>query len=139
MRGLYLSSEPFSGDLAAPLRSTDPFFHLVSLFCNLIQHNVFSYSLYLSLLIAKGEVRSPIIPSLPFAREGESLYHHPRPEPEQELSLSISLPVLKKPRLDHGAGGGGGGAGVGESGEGGGQDTPTGPGSPSNTSGFRSA
>ena len=60
---------------------------------------------------------------LPFAREGESLYH-PRPEPESELSLSISLPVLKKPRLD-------------ESGGGRGQDTPTGPVSPSNTSGFR--
>lgn len=106
-----------AGDLGAPLKSTDPFFHLISLFSNLIHHNVFSYSLYLSLLIAKGEVKSPIIPLLPFAREGESLYH-PRPD-ESELSLSIPLPVLKKPRLDHE-----------------GQDTPTGPVSPSNTSSF---
>ena len=130
-KSIFLSS----GDLSAPLRSTDPFFHLVSLFSNLIQHNVFSHSLYLSLLIAKGEVRSPIIPSLPFAREGESLYHHPRPEPESELSLSISLPVLKKPRLDLGPGGGVGGGGARDGGEGG-RDTPTGSGSP-NTSGFR--
>lgn len=113
-----MSSSIIIGDLGASLKATDPFFLLISLFSNLIHRNVFSYSLYLSLLIAKGEVKSPIIPLLPFAREGESLYH-PRPEPESELSLSISLPVLKKPRLGHG-----------------GQETPTRPASPSNTSGF---
>ena len=124
----YVCSSLNPGDLGAPLHSTDPFFHLVVLFSSLIRHNVFSYSLYLSLLIAKGEVKSPIIPLLPFARDGESLYHHPRPEPESELSLSISLPVLKKPRLEHGGGGEGGG-GV--------QETPSGLVSPSNMSGFR--
>ena len=107
-----------SGDLGSPLKSTDPFIHLISLFSNLIRHNVFCYSLYLSLLIAKGEVKSPIIPLLPFAREGENLYH-PRPDPEPELNLSISLPALKKARLDPG-----------------GQATPTGPASPSNASSF---
>ena len=78
---------------------------------------MFSYSHYLSLLIARGEVKSPIIPLLPFAKDGEGLFHS-RPDPDPELSLSISLPALKKARLDPGE-----------------VATPTGPISPSDASG----
>ena len=89
-------------DLSAPLQSTDPFFQLVVLFSELIHLNVFSYTMYLSTLIARGEIKSPIIPLLPFARDSDTIFHNrPKPEPEPELSLTISLPALKKPRLDN--------------------------------------
>ena len=53
---------------------------------------MFSYSLYLCNLIARGDAKSPIVPLLPFARD---LQHHQR---EQDLPLGLSL--LKKPRMD---------------------------------------
>lgn len=79
--------------------STNPFFHLLILFSELINLDVFSYTTYLSTLIARGEIKTPIIPRLPFARDSAegALLNHPKPEPEPELSLTISLP--KKPRL----------------------------------------
>ena len=89
-------------DLSAPLKSGDPFFQLIILFSELIRLNVFSYSSYLSTLIARGEVKSPIIPYLPFFREGEGEETRKRqlidPEP---LSLSISIPALKKARTEN--------------------------------------
>ena len=88
---------PILDDLSTPLKSSDPFFNLVVLFSELIRLNVFSYKMYLSTLIARGDVKCPIIPSLPFARDQEP------DDDSAQLSLPISLPVSKKPRLDNGA------------------------------------
>ncbi len=98
---LPLSFDPsHPDDLSSPVCSTDSFFHLLILFSELIRLDVFSYTNYLSTLTARGEIKTPIIPQLPFARDPSdgAILNHPKPEPEQELSLTISLP--KKPRLD---------------------------------------
>lgn len=66
---------------------------------------MFSYTTYLSTLISRGEVKSPIIPYLPFAREEtDSLDgHRKRPARDTEtLHCSIPLPALKRPHLDQG-------------------------------------
>lgn len=76
---------------------TDPFFKLVILYAELIRLDVFSYRLFLSTLIARGESRPPIIPCLPFARDGEPDKSRKR---QDSFSLSIPLPALKKPRYD---------------------------------------
>lgn len=89
-------THPHKDDLAAPLKSTDAFFQLVLLFSELIRLNVFSYTNYLSTLIARGEIKSPIIPLLPFARDAQVAIGPP-------LSLTISYPAVKKPRLDNGS------------------------------------
>lgn len=68
----------------------------------MIRLNVFSYSSYLSTLIAKGEVKSPIIPYLPFIKDGEGEEGRKRPLHDTEpLSLSISIPALKKARTEN--------------------------------------
>ena len=72
---------------------------MVILFSELIRLNVFSYTNYLSTLIARGEIKSPIIPLLPFARDAQ-ITVGPMHKP---LSLTISYPALKKPRLDNGS------------------------------------
>ena len=65
------------------------------LFSELIYLGVFSYPLYLSTLIAKGEAKSPIVPQLPFFRgEEEAPPDSPMESDEEELSLTISLPAL---------------------------------------------
>lgn len=85
-----------------PLKSGDPFFQLIILFSELIRLNVFSYSSYLSTLIARGEIKSPIIPYLPFFREGEGEETRKRQLHDSEpLSLSISIPALKKARTEN--------------------------------------
>ena len=76
---------------------TDPFFKLVILYAELIRLDVFSYRQFLSTLIARGETRPPIIPCLPFARDGETDKSRKR---QDSFSLSIPLPALKKPRYD---------------------------------------
>ena len=84
------------------MRSGDPFFQLIILFSELIRLNVFSYSSYLSTLIARGEIKSPIIPYLPFFREGEGEETRKRQLHDSEpLSLSISIPALKKARTEN--------------------------------------
>lgn len=89
-------------DLSASLKSGDPFFQLLILFSELIRLNVFSYSSYLSTLIAKGEVKSPIVPYLPFVKDGEGEEGRKRPLHDTEpLSLSISIPALKKARTEN--------------------------------------
>lgn len=90
-------------ELSSPVRTTEPFYHLIVLFSELVRLGVFSYPAYLSTLIARGEIKSPIVPLLPFAREDGPAAppYHPRPDPEPGLSLSISLPALKKARLDN--------------------------------------
>ena len=87
-------------DLSVPLKNGDPFFQLIILFSEFIRLNVFSYSSYLSTLIARGEVKSPIIPYLPFFREGEETRKRQLVDPEP-LSLSISIPALKKARTEN--------------------------------------
>ncbi len=82
-------------DLSTPVQPTEPFFKLVVLFAELIRLEVFSYRQFLSILIARGESRPPIIPCLPFARDGESDKSRKRQEP---LNLSIPLPAIKKLR-----------------------------------------
>ena len=89
-------------DLSAPLKSGDPFFQLIILFSELIRLNVFSFSSYLSTLIARGEVKSPIIPYLPFVKDGDSDETRKRQLHDSEpLSLSIPLPALKKARTEN--------------------------------------
>ena len=79
---------PLPDNLAAPLKATDPFFHLVSFFAELIHLGVFSYNLYLSTLIARGDARFPVVPLLPFACD-------PQNQP-RELELG-GFPLRKKP------------------------------------------
>ena len=68
----------------------------------MIRLNVFSYSSYLSTLIAKGEIKSPIVPYLPFVKDGEGEDSRKRPLHDSEpLSLSISIPALKKARTEN--------------------------------------
>lgn len=86
-------------DLSAPTRVTDSFFKLIILFAELIRLDIFSYSMFLSTLIARGETRPPIIPCLPFARDEESEKSRKRQDSEP-LSLSIPLPALKKARFE---------------------------------------
>lgn len=89
------SSHSFPESLYYPLKDNEPFKPLLTLFYELIHLRVFSYTLYLSTLIARGETKSPIIPLLPFFR-GESGNPPMSPmesEPE-ELSLTISVPAL---------------------------------------------
>ena len=69
---------------------------LLVLFSELIHVGIFSYPLYLSTLIARGEANAPIVPQLPFFR-GEK---EPPPDSPmemsdvEELSLKVSLPAL---------------------------------------------
>ena len=57
---------------------------------------IFSYPLYLSLLIARGEANTPIVPQLPFFRgEKEPPPDSPMETSDtEELSLKVSLPAL---------------------------------------------
>ncbi len=100
-------------DLSSPIKSSEPFYGLVLLFCELIRLNIFSYKAYLSTLIARGEIKQAIIPYLSFAQDelaGLEEVSRKRPAPQdQELSLSIPLPALKQPHLDIPGGGSGGG------------------------------
>lgn len=64
---------------------------------------VFSYTTYLSTLIARGDIRSPIIPFLPFAREeseGAGGGRKRQAQDTETLHCSIPLPALKRPHLD---------------------------------------
>ena len=89
-------------DLSSPLKRGDPFFQLIILFSELIRLNIFSYSSYLSTLIARGEIKSPIVPYLPFVKDGDSEETRKRQLNEPEpLSLSISIPALKKARTEN--------------------------------------
>ena len=60
--------------------------------------------MYLSTLTARGEIKSPIIPYLPFAREeadGTGIGSRKRLAQDTEtLNCSIPLPALKRPHLD---------------------------------------
>ncbi len=100
-------------DLSSPIKSSEPFYGLVLLFCELIRLNIFSYKAYLSTLIARGEIKQAIIPYLSFAQDelaGLEEVSRKRPAPQdQELSLSIPLPALRQPHLDIPGGGSGGG------------------------------
>lgn len=65
--------------------------------------NVFSYTTYLSTLIARGEMKSPIIPYLPFAREegeGAEPSRKRQAQDTETLNCSIPLPALKRPHPD---------------------------------------
>lgn len=82
-----------------PLKDNSPFKHLMSLFSELIDLCVFSYTLYLSTLIARGDTLTPIIPALPFFR-GEGFHPPASPmeldPPVEGLNLAIPLSVLPK-------------------------------------------
>lgn len=83
------------------MQPTEPFFKLVVLFAELIRLDVFSYRLFLSTLIARGESRPPIIPCLPFARDSDSDKSRKRQHSEPlNLSIPLPLPALKKLRYD---------------------------------------
>lgn len=96
-----------------PVKPSEPFHHLILLFIELIRLNVFSYTAYLSTLIARGEIKQAIIPYLPFAREemeglDDPTRKRPVPQDPEPLNLSIPLPALKRPHLDAPGGGGSG-------------------------------
>jgi mediator of RNA polymerase II transcription subunit 12 len=77
-----------------PLKNNESFKHLLTLFADLIHLHVFSYSLYLSTLIARGDTRSPVIPLLPFFK-GESGNPPLLIDSEvKELNLSIPLSLI---------------------------------------------
>ena len=101
-------------DLSSPVKPGEPFYHLVLLYCELVRLSVFSYTAYLSTLIARGEIKQAILPFLPFAQEevaGLDEISRKRPAPQdQELHLSIPLPALKQPHLDIPGSGAPGGA-----------------------------
>ena len=82
-----------TGDLSQPLNCDEPFLLLLSLYGNLIRLHVFSFSLYLSTLVARGETTFPIIPSLPFAT-GDSVLSAPASDPDLQLNLRIPLPLI---------------------------------------------
>ena len=79
-----------AGDLSQPLKCGEPFLLLLSLYSGLIRLHVFSYSLYLSTLVARGETNFPIIPSLPFANEETT----PACDQDIQLKIGISLQAL---------------------------------------------
>ena len=86
----------FSASLYSPLKSTEPFLLLLILFSELIYLGVFSYPLYLSTLVARGEAKSPIVPLLPFFRgEEEAPPDSPMESEPEELHLTISLSALQ--------------------------------------------
>ena len=80
----------FVGDLSQPLTCGEPFILLLSLYSGLIRLRLFSYSLYLSTLVARGETSFPIIPSLPFANEETT----PACGHDIQLKIGISLQAL---------------------------------------------
>ena len=86
-----------SGSLYRPLKASEPFFLTMVLYAELISVGVFSYPLYLSTLIARGEAQSPIVPRLPFFM-GEKDPPPDSPLPMdtegEHLSLKVSLPLL---------------------------------------------
>ena len=95
-------------NLYQPLKSRDSFKSLLILFFELIHLNVFSYSLYLSTLVARGETTHPIMPLLPFIM-GERTRPFPLPTESEEPHLTISYPSYffdlrmsqKKPEPKH--------------------------------------
>lgn len=96
MSWLVIFSFLYVVSLYHPLKSNEPFFLLSVLFFELINVGVFSYPLYLSTLIARGEVTAPIVPQLPFFR-GENESPPPSPmesDTEEQLSLKVSLPIV---------------------------------------------
>lgn len=87
---------PLPVSLYSPLKSTEPFLLLLILFSELIYLGVFSYPLYLSTLVARGEAKSPIVPLLPFFRgEEEAPPDSPMESEPEELHLTISLSALR--------------------------------------------
>ena len=92
-----LPLSPLSGSLYCPLKASEPFFLTMVLYAELISVGVFSYPLYLSTLIARGEAQSPIVPRLPFFM-GEKDPPPDSPLPMdtegEHLSLKVSLPLL---------------------------------------------
>lgn len=80
------------GDLSQPLPQREPFILLLSLFSALIHLNVFSFSQYLSTLVARGDTKVAIIPSLPFVVGGSP--PSPALSESDELSVRISLPLF---------------------------------------------
>jgi len=101
------------GDLSSPVKCGEPFYDLVVLYCELMRLSVFSYTAYLSTLIARGEIKQAIVPFLQFAQEEmgglEEVSRKRHAPQDQELHLSIPLPALKQPHLDTPGGSGGAG------------------------------
>ncbi len=67
------------------------------LYAELISVCAFSYPLYLSTLIARGEAQSPIVPRLPFfmgERDPPPDSPLPMDTEGEDLSLNVSLPLL---------------------------------------------
>ena len=95
---------PSPESLYFPLKDNEPFKHLITLFSELVDLRVFSYTLYLSTLIARGDTALPIIPSLPFFR-GEG-YNPPPSSPtlSEPGELSLAIPLSLIPKYDRGGG-----------------------------------
>jgi hypothetical protein len=72
----------------------NPFFLLMILFGELMQMGVFSYSSYLSTLIARGDIVSPVIPQL---MSGDEEIEEDRiDESNRKMSLMVSIPCVRK-------------------------------------------
>ena len=100
----FSSLSPSPESLYFPLKDNEPFKHLITLFSELVDLRVFSYTLYLSTLIARGDTALPIIPSLPFFR-GEG-YNPPPSSPtlSEPGELSLAIPLSLIPKYDRGGG-----------------------------------
>lgn len=74
-----------------PLKAGDPFFQLVVLFGELIRRQVFCYEQYLSMLISRGDLQSPVVPKFSCIRYARGT---------RTVSNDCPLPVAKKGKFD---------------------------------------
>ena len=82
------------------LKTNEPFKHLLTLFSELIFLRIFSYSLYISTLIARGDTKSTIVPLLPFFRgEGGNPPSSPVESELEELVLMTHIPLSILPKF----------------------------------------
>ena len=74
-----------------PLTAGDPFYQLIVLFGELIRRQVFCYEQYISMLISRGDLQSPIVPKF-------SCIKHTRTS--RTMGSDCQLPVSKKGKFD---------------------------------------
>jgi len=84
------------GNTEKPLTVEEPFFQLIVLFGELIRRHVFCYERYLSMLISRGNLQSPVIPKFSCIRHNK-FPTHSRVTGSDGSPL---LPSAKKARFD---------------------------------------
>ena len=74
-----------------PLTAGDPFYQLVVLFGELIRRQIFCYEQYLSMLISRGDLQSPVVPKFSCVRHARAT---------RTVSNDCQLPAAKKGKFD---------------------------------------